>query len=128
MDNKDSYHIIQARHKQTDLEELVSKYEFFILRCASDSTGKYISKHDDEWSVALEGFVSAVNHYDPSIGEFMPFAKLIIKRRLIDYARKQKRYENEILVSTELFNDESEEDQIGLKENINQKMKKRWTI
>lgn len=54
MDNKDSYHIIQARHKQTDLEELVSKYEFFILRCASDSTGKYISKHDDEWSVALE--------------------------------------------------------------------------
>ena len=44
MDNKDSYHIIQARHKQTDLEELVSKYEFFILRCASDSTGKYISK------------------------------------------------------------------------------------
>ena len=44
--------------------ELFNKFaaekEFFILKTASKDLGKYITKSDDEWSIALSAFSQAV--------------------------------------------------------------------
>jgi DNA-directed RNA polymerase specialized sigma subunit len=48
---------------------------------------RYVCKQDDEWSVALTAFAEAIEHFETDKGSFDTFAKLVIKRRLIDYER-----------------------------------------
>ena len=84
-----------------DIDKIISDNEQFILKCASKTTGKFITKSDDEWSIALIAFTEAVESYDPSRGDMLPFAAMVIRRRLIDYIRKDTKYGNEISVEPE---------------------------
>jgi DNA-directed RNA polymerase specialized sigma subunit len=84
-----------------DIDKIISDNEQFILKCASKTTGKFITKSDDEWSIALIAFTEAVESYDPSRGDMLPFAAMVIRRRLIDYIRKDTKYSNEISVEPE---------------------------
>lgn len=85
------------------------------MRTASKVTGHYITKSDDEWSIALNAFVQAIEDYDLKQGSFISFAKLVVQRRLIDYSRQQNKYRKEIAVNPVLFDsdwDEEENNQI----------------
>ena len=84
-----------------DIDKIISDNEQFILKCASKTTGKFITKSDDEWSIALIAFTEAVESYDSSKGDMLPFAAMVIRRRLIDYIRKDTKYGNEISVEPE---------------------------
>lgn len=94
--------------------ELFNKFaaekEFFILKTASKDLGKYITKSDDEWSIALSAFSQAVKDYSFSKGSFLSFAELVIKRRMIDYLRNRSKNDSEILVDPFIFSSESDED------------------
>ncbi len=103
---------IEASQNENTLNSFIKQHESFILNTASKYTGHYITKSDDEWSIALTAFVQAVKEYNLDKGSFLSFAKLVIQRRLIDYTRKQNKYKSEVIVSPVIFymNSEEEED------------------
>ncbi len=103
--------VIRAKTDQSVLEELIRKNEFYILKNASKVTGRYITKSDDEWSIALLAYNQAIQSYELSKGSFLSFAELVIKRRLIDFIRSQGKYLSEISVDPILFDTEPEEDE-----------------
>ena len=101
---------IRAKTDQSVLEELIRKNEFYILKHASKVTGRYITKGDDEWSIALVAYNEAVESYESGKGSFVSFAELVIRRRLIDYIRGQGKYQPEVSVDPILFDTEPEEE------------------
>ncbi len=90
---------------------LIEKYRPFILSAASDSCGRYlVIGHDDEISIALMAFNEAIDAYDAEKqAGFLSFARNVIKRRLIDFFRKESRRDNEILTSDFVEMDEERE-------------------
>ncbi|RHW35852.1 RNA polymerase sigma-I factor [Lysinibacillus yapensis] len=62
----------------------------FIKRTASFVCKRPIDEHDEEFSVAMSGFYEAVIAFNvKEAASFQTFAHLIIKRRLIDYLRRE---------------------------------------
>ncbi|HSW36736.1 MAG TPA: sigma factor [Candidatus Limnocylindrales bacterium] len=89
---------VSAANDSQILNEFVARHELFILKSASKTAKSYVSKSDDEWSIALSAFVEAVKKYDYARGSFLSFAELIIHRSLVDYYRVQRRYSTEVQV------------------------------
>ena len=89
---------IEAKSDEAKLETLIRQNTGFILGCAGKSTGRYVTKSDDEWSVALIAFHEAVRSYAPEKGDFLGFAALVIRRRLIDQSNRDAHAGNEIPV------------------------------
>ena len=101
---------MEAAQDEITLNCFIEQQETFILSTASKVTGHFITKSDDEWSIALGAFVQAVKEYDLKRGSFFNFAKMVLQRRLIDYIRQQKKYKYEITVNPNLFDSDSNED------------------
>ena len=99
-----------AQKNNDTMEQFVRRHESYILKYTASVTRRYITRSDDVWSVALSGFIQAVHDYDADKGNFYAFAELVMKRRLIDYLRAEKKFENEIAVDPALFDLEYEED------------------
>ncbi len=68
----------------------------FILSRSYGALGHYVTQSDDEFSIALLAFNDAIDSFDLSKGEFDGFAALVIRRRLYDYLRSEKRFSQEI--------------------------------
>jgi RNA polymerase sigma factor len=99
---------------------LIEEYKPFIASCVKSSTGRYMRYgEDDELSIALIAFVEAINSYNIKAGNFLPFAKNVIKRRLIDYYRKENKQSNNI--SLNCFNDDENPKELdfSVQESIN---------
>lgn len=109
---------IQAQADNQYLEEFIKEYEVFILHTAHKSAGRYITKRDDQWSVALSAFHEAVNSYDFNKGAFLPFAATVIKRRLYDYSRKESRHDCEVLIDSYTIENDIEEADISIKYEV----------
>lgn len=101
---------VQAARDKQFMEEFIQQNEFFILKCVSSAAHRYVTKSDDEWSIALLAFSQAVAEYEISKGHFMSFAQMVIQRKLIDYMRTQTKYGTEISVNPSLFDCDSEEE------------------
>ena len=78
-----------ASGSDTAREAFIHQQEQMILKTASRASYRYITKSDDEWSVALSAFSEAIDKYDLSRGDFIPFSQMLIKRALIDYHRRE---------------------------------------
>jgi RNA polymerase sigma factor len=104
-------HVLQAQKDEQYLEVFIQEYELFILHTAHKGAGRYITKQDDQWSVALSAFHEAVNSYDFNKGAFLPFAETVIRRRLYDYARKEKRHDCEVLIDSYTVEHDMENDE-----------------
>lgn len=73
---------------------LLKTYQPFIAKCVSEVCKRYIDpKRDDEFSVGLSAFNEAILAYSAEKGgSFLSFARLVVKRKVIDYIRyMQKR-------------------------------------
>ena len=101
--------VIKAQSDNSILEEFIECNEVYILKCASKTTHRYISKSDDEWSIALMAFHQAILDYSINKGSFYAFSDLVIKRRLYDYLRGQRRFSQEVSVDPVVFETDSEE-------------------
>lgn len=95
--------VLQAKEDEEVLAELIDARKGWILKCAAESVHHYVSDSDDEWSVALWAFHEAVKSYQPGKGNFLSFADLIIRRRLTDQFRSEKRRDSEIAVEPASF-------------------------
>lgn len=82
-------------------EKLIKKHYNFIARVCSKVCNRYLNwENDDELSIGLLAFNEAIDAFDSESNiKFTTFAGGVIKRRLIDYFRKQAKYDNEILPS-----------------------------
>jgi RNA polymerase sigma factor len=91
-------------------EKLIRQHEYYILKSASKVCHRYITKSDDEWSIALLAFSQALEGYNLEKGSFLSFAELVIRRRLIDYLKSQGKYNMEVSIDPILFDVPPEED------------------
>ena len=94
-------------------EIFIRDNEQTILKIASVSCGKYITRSDDEWSVALLAFNKAIDTYSDDKGDFAPYSGLVIKRALIDHYRSEKKYISEIPVSHDMLTGEGDYEENG---------------
>lgn len=90
--------VVKAKSDIQERERLIRSHEAFILKCASKSCRRYITRSDDEWSVSIMAFSQAIDGYEITRGSFLSFSALVIKRRLLDYRKSKMKYINEIPV------------------------------
>lgn len=91
--------------------QLLRDYQPFVAKCASKLCKRYIDPtRDDEFSIALSAFNEAMDHFAPAQGSsFLSFAETVIRRRLIDFIRKEQKYRDQIpLTSFEIEDDEGQ--------------------
>ncbi|WP_241674594.1 RNA polymerase sigma factor SigI [Paenibacillus luteus] len=101
-----------ARIRQGDellREQFIADYKPYILKVTSRFCKRYIDPNrDDEFSVALLAFNEAINQFDSDAGKsFIGFSETVIRRRLIDYVRKEQRHAK--VVPYSMFDSEDEE-------------------
>jgi RNA polymerase sigma factor len=121
--------VLNAKADTSTRESLIRQQEFYILKCASKTSHRYITKSDDEWSVSLLAFSQAIDSYELDKGSFLSFAELVIKRRLIDYSKSQGKYNSEVFVDPILFDapPEEEEDDIEIRLAVAEQVSKQDT-
>ncbi|SMO70926.1 RNA polymerase sigma factor [Melghirimyces algeriensis] len=74
-------------------DELIIENRQYVRKVASKICKKHIRIQDDEYSIALMGFNEAINNYKENQSTaFLSFAYTVIKRRLTDYFRSEKRH------------------------------------
>lgn len=74
-------------------DNLIRSFIPFILRVASQTRGRYVREgEDEEVSIGMLGFNEAIDHFDQERSKnFFAFAEQVIRRRLIDHYRREKR-------------------------------------
>ncbi|MBQ9779785.1 MAG: hypothetical protein IJW00_02455 [Clostridia bacterium] len=109
--------ILLAAEQDEAMTELAHRYNLFIIRTASATCRRFITKHDDEYAIALRAFCDAVKKYDPEAGvSFESYAKLLIKNRVIDHLRNESRHMGHLSIEDEMengrdFSDDTEREQ-----------------
>jgi len=80
------------RGDQQAREDLIRQFTPLALRVGSQVSGRYLQVgRDEEVSIGLLGLNEAIDRFDSTRGaSFISFAEMVIKRRLIDYYRRQK--------------------------------------
>ncbi|MDN7241432.1 RNA polymerase sigma-I factor [Planococcus sp. N028] len=72
------------------LQNLFSSYSPFMKKTAAQVCKRFIDNHDDEYSIALAAFHEAVLKYEKEKNaSFLTFAHMVIRRRIIDFIRKE---------------------------------------
>ncbi|MCA1059413.1 RNA polymerase sigma factor SigI [Rossellomorea aquimaris] len=90
------------------LNEVLEDYKPFIKKTVSSVCKRFIYESDDEFSIGLIAFHDAILKYNQQRGaSIISFSEVIIKRKVIDYIRKNGRYQD---VSIDMsLGDEGEE-------------------
>jgi RNA polymerase sigma factor len=77
----------------------------FGLRVCSRVCGKYIAETDDEASITRLAFLEAMESYNPERGTIVYYFGQVIRSRIIDYKRKEKKQR---AIPFSLFSDNKE--------------------
>ena len=88
---------VAAKSSEVKREVFIKDMERTILKIASRMTGRFITKSDDEWSIALFAFNKAIDTYSEDKGDYMAYSKVLINNALIDYKRSESRHSAEVL-------------------------------
>lgn len=102
--------VLEAVKTEEGRNAFIKKHEKFIIACANRFTKRFITKSDDEWSIALIAFSNAMDTYDQEKGTFQSYARLLIERRLTDYIRTQARFLGEQSTEPYVFEGNVDED------------------
>lgn len=75
-------------------DEFINSFTPYVIKTVSNLTGKYIDiENSDEFSVGLSAFNEAIDSFNKDKNSFfLKFTTLVIKRRLTDYARRNKKH------------------------------------
>ncbi len=97
----------KAKHDKQIRDSVITKYAPFILKTASEFTNRFINPGvDEEYSISLLAFNEAIDSFDSTKGvSFFAFARIVIRRRLMDYYSRQNRKAPEI--SIQMLEDEN---------------------
>ena len=100
----------EATNDPEKMTQLITQNERFIMKAASRAAHRYLTKSDDEWSIALLAFAQAAKTYQFDKGSFLHLAELVIKRRMLDYSRQQIKQRSEIPVHPSVFDNGPDEE------------------
>ncbi|NLY18051.1 MAG: RNA polymerase sigma-I factor [Clostridiaceae bacterium] len=90
--------VLESKHDEEKLNDLLVSYKPFIASCTNKVSGKFMRYgSDDELSIAMMAFVQAVMNYIPENGDFLNYAKVIIRNKVIDYYRSQTKHLNRMI-------------------------------
>ena len=101
---------VKAARDASYREVFLAESSDHILRLSAKLLGRPVTKSDDEWSIALMATSEALDHYDEKKGDFWSYAAVVIKSRLLNLYRSNRRTKGEIAVSPNVFEGEVEED------------------
>lgn len=81
--------------------DLIHKYTPLVLRVGAAVSGRYLQVgRDEEVSVGLVALNEAIDRFDPERGSsFIAFSEMVIRRRMIDYYRRQRERGAEVPLS-----------------------------
>ena len=105
--------VLAAKADEQIFNELVESHKTWMLRVAHETTHRYITDSDDEWSIALMAFSEAVKSYELDKGSFRGLAAMVIRRRIVDYLRTEGRHADEFSVTPAAFEDGLDEEEAG---------------
>lgn len=87
---------------------IIKSYQPFIKKVVSKVCNRFIDHSMDEYSVGLVAFNEAMEQYQTGQGsKFLTFADMVIRRRIIDFIRKESRQAKNIYL------DQTETDEEG---------------
>ena len=76
----------------TQADDLIRDYVPFVIKTISSVTHRYVSiENDESFSVGLNAFYEAICKYDLEKGDFLPYAHLVIRSRLLTYLKNQSK-------------------------------------
>lgn len=85
---------IQGGNEQL-LNTVINDYKPFVKKTVSSVCKRYIYESDDEFSIGLIAFNDAILKYNQDRGSsILSFAEVIIKRKVIDFIRKNGKYQD----------------------------------
>ena len=99
-------------------EDLLRENDPFIIREASKAAGKIITRSDEEYSIALAAFWEAIRTHDPEKGSLQAYGAVVIRHRIVDYYRSQKKYASEMAVEPAVFGGETVEGVEGIQQAV----------
>lgn len=90
--------------------QFITDYQPYVAKVASRFCKRYVDPaRDDEFAVALSAFNEAINQFSYQPGRsFLSFAETVIRRRLIDFVRKEQRFSQQVPYSSFEIEDEDE--------------------
>lgn len=98
------------KNDEYGINKFIEEYKPFIASCVEKTVGHYVVYgQDDELSIALIAFSEAIKAFDSSRGNFLSFAQNVIKRRIIDYYRKERKHSKTVFLSEYFKETEDEE-------------------
>lgn len=91
----------QAGHRDAR-EKLIKRFKPLVIKTASSLSGRYIdATRDDEVSIGMLAVDQAIDTFKIEGGtSFFSYAEIVIKRRLIDFYRREKRLSKAIPFSS----------------------------
>ncbi len=109
--NTDNIRAIEAGYDPEKKNLFLSEERVHILRLAAVILKRRITESDDEWSIALIAVSDAIDHYNEQKGDFWAFAAVVVRNRLFDHLRREKRIaDRESSVAPEAFSGGSSDD------------------
>lgn len=100
--------VVKAKKDVKAADALIREHIPFIKSETAKLTGRVPQEgRDDELSIAMMAFHEAIESYNFTRGNFIKFASVVIKRRLIDYMRKESKGQDEVSLSSAVTDDDS---------------------
>jgi RNA polymerase sigma factor len=92
--------------------QFITDYQPYVAKIVSRFCKRYIEPaHDEEFSVGLAAFNEAISQFSAAAGSsFLGFSETVIRRRLIDYVRKEQKHKSQVPFSA--FDTEDDEHNI----------------
>lgn len=107
----DNKRALEAARDAGKREAFLANEKAHILRLAAVILKRRITESDDEWSVALIAVSDALDNYSEEKGDFWGFAAVVVRNRLYDHIRREKRHlDHETYVTPEAFSGDAGED------------------
>lgn len=80
-----------CKGNQDAIEDIYAELIPFCLRVCSKVCGRFISENDEESSIARLSILEAFASYDPHRGKILAYLARVIRNRIIDYKRSEKK-------------------------------------
>lgn len=104
--------VYDAKHDMQLADDFISQYLPFIKGEVTKFLNRPVDEaQDDELSIAMIAFHEAIKAYSKNRGAFLSFASVVMKNRLIDYYRSNKRHKQTISIDATQSSSEDGEDQ-----------------
>ena len=88
--------VYEAKENNDAADALIRRYIPFIRAKGSKFMGRLCTENDDEYSIAMIAFHEAILGYSRDRGNFLQYAGLLIRSRLTDEYRREKRHQGHL--------------------------------